>query len=93
MYDRLIADNGLCRSELLLKILKCNAEQAPRRTAVAKMGDAAGFGGGGRGWTRCLGGGGVCGRGGGCISRQRLDYTHILALELQAQVSHADERR
>ena len=45
VYDRLIADNGLCRSELLLKILKCNVEQAPRLTG---------------GWTRCLGGGGAC---------------------------------
>ena len=37
------------RSELLFKRLRCNVEQAPRLTAVSERGDAAGFGGGGRG--------------------------------------------
>jgi hypothetical protein len=44
---------GLCRSELLFKRLRCNVEQAPRLTAVSERGDAAGFGGGGGGVTRC----------------------------------------
>ena len=51
VYDRFIADYGVWRSELLLKRLRCNVEQVPRLTAVSKVGDAAGFGGGG-----------VCGR-------------------------------
>jgi len=46
VYDRFIADYGVCRSELLLKRLRCNVEQVPRLTAVSKVGDAAGFGGG-----------------------------------------------
>jgi hypothetical protein len=42
---RLIADDGLCRSELLLKKFRCNVEQAqqPRLTAALERGDAAGF--------------------------------------------------
>ena len=46
VYIRLIADDGLCRSELLVKDLDIILEQAPSLTAVSERGDAAGFGGG-----------------------------------------------